>query len=646
MELNVRDRASRVSIVLPVLAASICTLVVTQVLLGPHAGDTFVGEATSNALAIAFILPWLALLLRLAPSRPRASEESAHGKITRSMTYMILLIASTTAVAAIGETQPQLRDSLPSIGEWPLVIAAFAGQVAAEELLFRIILPVVLSVAFTGRKDSFFWGVVLANLAFAWWHIPASLPAFIDHFAFGLLMAFIYSRTRSLLTLWIVHAGNNYFILLIDAPLTGGTDAVTLLIVLKYAILFWLAQAIFPSLNDGDSRYGNPYSFHERIRGIDLLRGAALVMIVIENSLFYAEAEWATADTSWMDQLARGTLALLVEYRGLPIFCILLGFTTQLMLTRNACGRRRVSTRATGFLALGAIHGIFFFPGDILAIFGLALFVVLWLVRRTATTRMVVTWIAAFGFVGQAAFASWGITLSTNFDDISAGMANFPDAALARSIEWLAYLLTFPLHASAVLFPLLIGFSTWTKLTEGPMASRSVVIWGAGLVLLSVLLCLPNALFLGSEWGEARSGFATFAAQIGGLLGALGAWILVAGFFRTRDMRGISESRGLSSLLEIMGQRTLSLYLASSVVYFVALSLNGLNLMEHGPLWAVWVLALLCLTAYALYVRAGRSPVGWAENAHGQFSRSFSRRQHKQEWNQAAGDSSAAWIHE
>lgn len=631
---------------MPVVLAGLATLVACQLLLDPLFPVTFVGQATSNALAICALLPWLLIFTRrhqviATPdaSTPRAAEAG------RVLLLVIALVGLLLALAKVGNEDPQFRPDLPEASSWLLIAPALTGQVAAEELIFRVVLPAAFALGLTTRKTSFFWGTVLANLAFAWWHLPASLPEFVEHFAFGLLMAFFYARTKSVLVPIALHLGNNLFVLLIDAPLVAEAEVVTLLIAIKYALLFGIGNMLFQaSPNARAHTPGVPALASGRQTSLDALRGLALIAIVLENSLYYAVPEWTDLVSAQEDRLARGMLALLIEYRGLPIFCILLGFTAHLMVVRTSDGLQRLTHRAKFFLIVGALHGVFVFPGDILAIFGVSLLALMWFRRRAARTRHILLWLVGGSFIMQAAVGGWGSTQTGAFDELSVGMLDFREAGLTRGIEWLLYVLTAPFHISAVLFPLLVGFTTWRRISESHVSRRKVITAAAILMVSSVLLCLPNAILLASDWGQSRSGVFVFLAQVGGMSGAFGAWLLAV---RTRGLpsrRTPALVGVLIRMLATLGRRTLTLYLGSSALFFIALSPAGLNLLGNFPLWSVWALVLLGLSAYVMRVNVGPASIGWAEKAQQEFVRPAKTRPSAHDWSQDSGDSRGSWI--
>ena len=120
-----------------------------------------------------------------------------------------------------------------------------------------------------------------------------------------------------------------------------------------------------------------PTKTGERHNFVDALRGIALLGILIVNIEFIV----AHGDIGWMERestidlivrWASGTFALLKIY---PLFALLYGYGLALQVNKareqDAELSRRYRRRMVGLAILGIIHGVFFFPGDILVIYAI-----------------------------------------------------------------------------------------------------------------------------------------------------------------------------------------------------------------------------------------------------------------------------------
>ncbi len=119
-----------------------------------------------------------------------------------------------------------------------------------------------------------------------------------------------------------------------------------------------------------------PTSSRERHHLVDGLRGAALLGIVVVNIAFLAQP----IDGGW--EPARGTVDLIVRWfvaafatsKFFPLFALLFGYGLALQTSRSpddAQLRSRSRRRYALLAVFGVVHGIVFFPGDILVLYAL-----------------------------------------------------------------------------------------------------------------------------------------------------------------------------------------------------------------------------------------------------------------------------------
>ncbi|MEU0360390.1 DUF418 domain-containing protein [Streptomyces cyaneofuscatus] len=127
-----------------------------------------------------------------------------------------------------------------------------------------------------------------------------------------------------------------------------------------------------------DAAQGGPAA---RIKTVDLLRGFALVGILLVNARVLGGVPEAPA-TGWsVDRLAALAVGTLAETKFYLLFCFLFGYSTAL-LARGSRELRKTRTaryvrRLAALSLLGAAHGVLLFVGDILltyAVLGLLLY--------------------------------------------------------------------------------------------------------------------------------------------------------------------------------------------------------------------------------------------------------------------------------
>lgn len=470
----------------------------------------------------------------------------------------------------------------PSIGS-----AVILAQAAAEEILFRGVLPLVICWAWTRTRRPTAWGFGVSALLFTLFHLPATLPSALDHFLFAVLMTVLLVGSRSLLLPIIVHAANNLIVILL-AP----TPLALPVVATKYLLLLIAASLV---LNNPARALlqKRPEGGLGRLAGMDALRGLALMIILVENALLFVPAEFNATNTTQLDRILRAIVAGFVEFRGLPLFALLIGFSLYSLTQRSGeSGWRQARSRNFFFLAIGVLHGLTVFSGDVLAVFGILLALALPILNRA---RRLTLWTCLFGlaFVAQAAIAASLLGVSSGgYSSLTA--PEFSTAALYRIIEWSGYFITSPLLSSGTLSLVFLGWLIGARLLkEGPLPRWMNVRINLFLLMASVALCIPAALDYYSSYGTSTSALATLSAQMGGAIGA------IAMFNSAAQIQRRGTAPRLVGVLAPVGRATLSSYLFSSVVFLTVLSPVGLGVGAAGIPATIVVAAVVFLTAVA-----------------------------------------------
>jgi uncharacterized protein len=133
-----------------------------------------------------------------------------------------------------------------------------------------------------------------------------------------------------------------------------------------------------PSYSPGVSTSLEPVAPAERIAALDLLRGWAMFGVLWSNL-----NDWyGTADpTTRLDRALSFTQDWFVESRFYTLLLFLFGIGFGIQLTRAAARGASVRTtylrRSAALLAIGLVHGLFIWSGDILTMYALASFALL-----------------------------------------------------------------------------------------------------------------------------------------------------------------------------------------------------------------------------------------------------------------------------
>lgn len=387
-----------------------------------------------------------------------------------------------------------------------------------------------------------------------------------------------------------------------------------------------------------------PLGLSGRAIAPDLARGAMLLLIAVANAPVYLWDETAGVtnahpiDASLADRIVQSIAIIAIDSRTYPMFAFLFGYGIVQLYRRQleagadrARARRLLRRRHWWMLAFGAVHAGLLWMGDILGAYGLAGLLLTWLFldRRDATLRVwaVVLTSLLVGFsilVGVA-----GALLATLPPETLLGPEEFslhgpaaePDygrSVLARLGFW-----AFLAPGQGVLglvtpIAILVAFvAARHRVLEEPERHlrllRRVAVWGiaSGWIVGAVvaaqhagLLGIPRAvdwLFFGVN---ALAGLAC-------ALGYVAVFGLVAAHLRGR------RTGAVSSALQAAGKRSLSCYLAQSVVFAPIMSAWGLGLGAQLSSWSIAVVAvatwLLTVLLAVLLERAGRrGPAEWA----------------------------------
>ncbi|MBB5917300.1 uncharacterized protein BJY24_006212 [Nocardia transvalensis] len=170
----------------------------------------------------------------------------------------------------------------------------------------------------------------------------------------------------------------------------------------------------------------------QRIRDVDALRGFALLGIFIVNITFMASAYPGNlvtdpAHSGALDEAVRAAVELLVGMKFYLLFSFLFGysFTLQMSAATRAGAEfvPRMLRRIAGLFAIGVLHTVLLYGGDVLTTYAVACLILLWLRNvRDRTAIRVAGWIYA---VVLASIVATGLLVDTS--------SFLPDADQART---------------------------------------------------------------------------------------------------------------------------------------------------------------------------------------------------------------------
>lgn len=351
------------------------------------------------------------------------------------------------------------------------------------------------------------------------------------------------------------------------------------------------------------SAASGPVAAGERLGLLDLLRGFALLGILLVNMPFFNtpifEAALGTGAgrfTGGADQFAAWLIAWLAESKFYVIFSFLFGYGLAVQLARAATRGEslvpRYLRRLLGLFVIGLLHATLFFIGDILVLY--AVLGLLLLLFRAASPRALLSG-AAVAF-GVAVFLNTALALLTAFTSGAEGAIDLAAATraaetayrtgsfgevAAQRVRELGFLYAFlPFVQAPTAFAMfLLGLwagkaGVFARVAENAPLFRRVLRWG-------LIVGLPGGLFYAtvSQFFDTEESAPLYAAAFvvetfaAPLLGAayVSAWALLT--------RNPARSRRFAPL-EALGKMSLTNYLLQSVV--CSLIFNGYGLGWYG----------------------------------------------------------------
>ncbi|MER5674397.1 DUF418 domain-containing protein [Pseudonocardia alni] len=356
----------------------------------------------------------------------------------------------------------------------------------------------------------------------------------------------------------------------------------------------------------------------------DLARGAALLLIAVANAHTFVThrgigVRTYPLDPTGVDAWLAAAQLTLVDGRAYPLFALLFGYGIAGLARRAAragAGPDQVLAlvrrRGGALFAVGAAHAVLLWHGDFVAAYGLIAVVLAPVLVRGSTAVLVLTGVAATTLLALL-YAPVALTRS---DAASASPSLVaPDvlsAAVERFGEWLFgnLLISAVGLLGAAVAGVLVARAGWL---DAPARHRRTLrrVAAAGIGA-GVVGGLPLGLVAAGVWTPSEP-----VALVVGVLHAVTGYAAGAGYAAAAALvvaRG-SATRPVAGALVALGRRSLSGYLAQSVVFVGLFPAWTLGLGAGLPLWA----ATLCgagvwlLTVVAAVVARQRGRRGPAE---------------------------------
>jgi uncharacterized protein len=388
-----------------------------------------------------------------------------------------------------------------------------------------------------------------------------------------------------------------------------------------------------------------PAALTGRVVAPDLARGVMLLFIAVANAPFYLWGQPAGMTSAHppgatgLDLVWQTISLIVIDGRSYPMFAFLFGYGIWQLYRRQAeqgvdqaTARQLLRKRHLWMIAFGGVHALLLWMGDVVGAYGLAglILAAIFLDRRDFALKLTAGILAALTAMWALSALAAGLLLpavlppgafsipggeDVDFLRFMQAEDNYLVAAAMRFGFWIvlagAQLLGFIIPI-AILVAVVAARAGVLEQPENhlPLLRRVAVggiaiAWGMGAVVAA-----QNAgLLLPDEYGWAWLGLNTLAGMCGGF-GYVAVFGLAAARVRERPAGVV---RGA---IQALGKRSLSGYLAQSVVFAPLMSAWGLGLGTYLSSWSITVIAfatwLVTVVLAALLERVGkRGPAEW-----------------------------------
>ena len=358
-----------------------------------------------------------------------------------------------------------------------------------------------------------------------------------------------------------------------------------------------------------------PTAVADRALAPDLARGALLLFIAIANSSWYLWAGTSRDLAGWpvegnaLDRVVQTISLIAIDGRSYPMFAALFGYGLWQLYSRQLAlgsdpreAARLMRRRHLWMLAFGFVHAALLWGGDIIGAYGLAGLLVAWIFlgRRD---RTLLTWAAIFA--GLLSLAALGLFVLGLLNRESAGDGSYPSAVnglgiatqsygasiVERLITWGPATVVLAVAFAVPAMILVAIVAARHRILENPAEHRVLlrrvaligisIAWLGGAVTAAQnagLFGLPTSLDYMFSLGQAATGLA----------GGLG-YVAVFGLIAAR----LTRVGPVTTAIRAVGTRSMTFYLAQSLVFAPVMSAWGLGLGAELSSWSIVAFAIV-----------------------------------------------------
>ena len=340
----------------------------------------------------------------------------------------------------------------------------------------------------------------------------------------------------------------------------------------------------------------------------DVLRGFALLGILVVNIQFMGLNSGEGARGEWTQGLANGSATFIIAsiFAGkfYLLFSFLFGYSSNYIIRGEVANRRRWVKRCFALITLGILHFTFLWHGDIIfmyGIFGLLLIPFFFRADRTlniwtrliffATSTLIVI-IGALVYIGERFFPEESVQqpMESKLDSVLVN-GSFIEAIPARLELWVysissGVFLQGGLAFAAFLLGLRMARNNFLSSPIDVKTNSKLMkigfLFGAPIQIIAALVLVRNEQSV--EPSEAIYLIALFTSFI--------AAPLLSMFYIGLIRKLVEEKPQLVSWMKPAGKMSLTIYISQSVIASVIFGPWGLGLFQDLQTWQVILLAL------------------------------------------------------
>lgn len=349
----------------------------------------------------------------------------------------------------------------------------------------------------------------------------------------------------------------------------------------------------------------SPVPSDRRVLAPDLARGVMLLVIALAHAhIFTVLIGGEEVVRTVADQVATAGTVMFVDFRGYPMFAALFGYgLAQIYRRRTEQGhewpwvRSLLRRRSRWLIAFGVVHAALLFFGDILAVYGLMALVFAGVLRFRDRTLVILAavWLPLGAIIQALLSADEAMTGRSGLPPMADGFVN----ELMTRLFMYAFMV--PVMFINTVVPFLVGIlAARHRVLEEPYRHLRLLRVTAFVgVPVGVLGGLPLALSKAGAWPGYSPADALISGglhQVTGYAAGLGYAALIA----LAAVRLAGRQGPVTTALAALGQRSLTFYLAQSVVWTALFASYTLHLQVTSPAAAVGIAAAVWLATAVL----------------------------------------------